>query len=450
MCWFSLCIVLIVAGISPAGDPLPPGAMLRLGETRFRAGGEVIHLHFSPDGAVLLGWAVGSDGEPHPVAWEATTGIAVSPPGIYVQPDIPERTTPAARLTGDRIVTAGPGCSGRVWDASTGRQLALLSGHSAIVTAVAVSHDGKRIATGSADGLIKIWDADLFRPVYMPCGHTSKVRTIHVSADSKRAVTTGDDQSARVWDLKNGQELRGFATKGPVELTSDGNAVLTSIGGETTLRDVLTGLEVVATSRPTPPTHTIVEMLGQIGLSLAFSPDGRTVAVAHRDGTIGLYETATGQLRRILVGHRSHCGAMVFTPDGSRLLTGGGDHSVLVWAVRVQDVTMPVQIQLETRAGKLWTIMTTGTSQEAYLAMARFAAEPPAAVKMARLSLLHAADAAETLPETRLAQARGVELLESLGTDAARDFLEELANGVPTAHLTQEASRALKRLTGEW
>jgi hypothetical protein len=249
--------------------------------------------------------------------------------------------------------------------------------------------------------------------------------------------------------LKNGKELRGFPTTEPVEFTPDGTAVVMSADGRTVVRDILTGLEVVPTHQPTRPTHTIAELLSRIGLSVAFSPDGRMVAVAHRDGAIGLYEAATGQHRRNLVGHRSVCGGMAFTPDGTRLLTAGTDHSILVWAVRVQDLPMPETIQRETRAGKLWTMLTTGQADAAYLAMARFAAEPPAAVKMARLRL-RPAEAAESDPEDQLAIARGVELLESLGTIAATEFLEELASGEPTAHCTREARRALERLGGKW
>lgn len=443
----SLFSIFLAAGVTTAGDSLPPGAVLRLGETRFRASGEVRHLRFSPDGTILLGWASGVDGQLQPAAWETATGLPVPPLGVYSLPDVPERATPAARLTGDRVVTAGPGCAGRVWDATTGRQLALLAGHSAVVTAVAVSRDGKQIATGSADGLIKLWDADSFHPLSALGGHTGPVRTIRLAANSMRAVTRGEDGSARVWDLKTGKELRGFCTKEPVELTSDGTGVVMSVGGQIIVRDILTGLEVVPAHQPPCPTHTISELLSQFGLSIAFSPDGRTVSVARQNGTIGLYETATGQERRKLVGHRSVCSVMAFTPDGSHLLTAGTDHSVLVWAVRVQDLPMPVSIQQETRAGKLWTMLTTGRADAAYLAMARFAAEPPAAVKMARMRLR---PAEETDSDDKLADTRGVELLESLRTSEARELLEKLASGDPSAHRTHEAKLALERLGGKW
>jgi hypothetical protein len=150
----------------------------------------------------------------------------------------------------------------------------------------------------------------------------------------------------------------------------------------------------------------------------------------------------------MLVGHLSNCRDLAFTPDGSRLLSAGADHSVLVWAVRLRDLPLSELIRQEKQAGKLWTMLSTGSADAAYQAMARFAVEPAAAVKMAHLRL-KPAEKVEADSEDLLANSRGVELLESLGTTSAREFLEELAAGEPTVHLTKEARRALERQFGK-
>jgi hypothetical protein len=431
--------------VVPIADPLPQGAVLRLGDIRFRAGGEVRHLRFAEDGAVLAAWVVGPNGELRPRAWDAATGFPVTRTPDRSPPDHEDGTTPAVKLPGDRVLTAGPGDAGRVWDANTGRQLARLTGHAAAVTAVAASADGKQLATGSTDGLVRIWDADTFRPLAEPRGNTAPVRAIRVSADGRRILTTADDGTARVWDLLTGKELRAFAVRGTVELTPTGTAVVVPAGGTAAVRDVLTGLEVVPENAPAPPARSVSEWLARVGVCAAVSPDGRTFAFAQRDGTIGLYETATASRRRTLPGHGSACGAIAFTPDGTRLLSAGGDHTVLVWDVRVQALPMPDAIKQETLAAKLWATMTTGRAGAAYLAMARLTAEPPAAVKMARLRLKPASEGEKETTATRLADTRAVELLESLGTADARAFLKELADGSPSAWRTREAARALER-----
>src|SRR5580698_4473210 len=59
----ALFFVFLFPAITSAANPLPPGAVLRLGETRFRANGEIRHLRFTTDSQVLLGWVVGLDGQ---------------------------------------------------------------------------------------------------------------------------------------------------------------------------------------------------------------------------------------------------------------------------------------------------------------------------------------------------------------------------------------------------
>jgi WD40 repeat protein len=435
--------VFAVAFIALSLVDLPPGAVLRLGETRFRAGGEVRHLRFSSDGRTLTGWTTFPDGLHHAIAWDVATGLRVTVPPRS-PPELPTGTTPSVLISGNRVLTAGPGNAGRVWDATTARQLAQLGGHVGRVTTVAGSPDGKRLATGSTDGLVRIWDGETFRPLSEPHGHTAKVRAIRVSQNGKRVVTIGEDGSTRVWDSTNGRELRAFANSGPVELTADGLGLVFASGQ---VRDVLTGMELVLGHTLPHPDLTLSDLLASRGLALAMSPDGRMVAVGHRDGSIGLYEWATGGLRRLFSGHGAHCTAMAFTPDGFGLLTAGGDHTVLVWDVRLRSMPLTATLRRETNAAKLWATMCTGKADAAYLAAARLAAEPPAALQTARLRLRPANG---TEPETfaqRLADSRAVELLESLGTPEARNLIAELTTGEPTSWRTHVARRALERLT---
>jgi hypothetical protein len=436
----------VVLGVPPA-DPLPPGAVLRLGDTRFRAGGAVVHLSFAPGGKELHAWVRGRDGHSRLAAWDVFTGRPLKPPSAAEVPAPPEPdrrdgTTPAVMLARDRVLTAGPGNAGWVWDAGAWKLVAKLTGHAAPVTAVAVSADRALAATASADGLVRVWDAETFRPAVEPRGHAAAVRDIAVSLDGRRAATAGDDGSVRVWDLASGRELRAFPSAGRAAFTPDGLAVVVPAGGRAVPRDVVTGLEIVPASGTAPAPDgpdPLGRALDALGVCFAVSPDRRAVAVAHSGGTVGLYELATGQLRRKLPGHGRPVRAMAFTPDGSRLLTGGDDHTALVWAVRVQDVPMPEDLKRERSAARLWERMAHGPAGVAYLAMARLAADPGAAVKMARLRLKPGAEG------EAVAEVRAVELLESLRTDAARQFLEDLAGGNPDAVRTREARAALQR-----
>jgi len=61
---------------------------------------------------------------------------------------------------GTRVVTASSDDTARIWDAESGKEIAVLKGHDRQVSSAAFSGDGKRVVTASWDGTVRIWDAE--------------------------------------------------------------------------------------------------------------------------------------------------------------------------------------------------------------------------------------------------------------------------------------------------
>ena len=92
----------------------------------------------------------------------------------------------------------------KVWDAKTGEERTILTGHVGPVFSVA-SPDGVRLATGSADTTAKIWqvgqvDIAAHYELLNLGGHDDSVNAVAWSPDGKRLATASWDTTAKVWD----------------------------------------------------------------------------------------------------------------------------------------------------------------------------------------------------------------------------------------------------------
>ena len=114
---------------------------------------------------------------------------------------------------GSRIVTASDDETARIWDAASGRQIAVL-GHRQPVFSAVFSPDGSRIVTTSKENAAIIWDTATARTIAILRGHGSYVRFAAFSPDGSRIVVASEDKTARIWDAR-------IATMSTKELIAD-------------------------------------------------------------------------------------------------------------------------------------------------------------------------------------------------------------------------------------
>jgi hypothetical protein len=89
-----------------------------------------------------------------------------------------------------------------VWDATTGREILTLRGHTGPVNSVAFSPDGTRLASASDDQTVKLWDVTTGEALLTLQGHRGPVNYVAFSPDGKHLASASEDGTIRVWDAR--------------------------------------------------------------------------------------------------------------------------------------------------------------------------------------------------------------------------------------------------------
>ena len=231
-----------------------------------------------------------------------------------------------------------------LWDVASGRLVKRFSGISSFAHSIALSPDGTRLAAGDDDLNLTIWNTRT-GAVIRRQKEPEKVDQLQFSADGSRIIgrsyhlechwqdkvgpyCTGSRRiavhSIKLWNSDSGALLGTFGGA-PFALAPDGR-LLATIGSK-----VKDGTWSVALWQTADAARAGTLSLADYVTALAFSPDGRRLIAGGHEGTLTLFEVATGKRVHSNPGHRGSVASTAFSPDGARLVSTGDDKVTKIW-----------------------------------------------------------------------------------------------------------------------
>jgi RNA polymerase sigma factor (sigma-70 family) len=347
------------------GDPLPPGALVRMGTVRFRHRDCLGNVAFSPDGKILA--AGGYTGAI--LLYDAATGRKLH--------ELRARTInfPAFAFAPDGKTLACVGTKTiQIWDTATGKELRRFltdvsdrftdPGTHFLSLPLALSRDGCMLASVAPDHSVRVWDVKNGKELVKLSGHQNRIRCLAFSPDGKTlSSASGDAVSAgtvHVWDVATGKELRKFPLHQP-RASGQPTPLCISPDGQTLAFEAYEFLKLK--KNPQVLTWHVIHLLdlrtGEVRRKLepqegrfkaaAISPDGKTFATmkavttvvgnlqSEDNNRIQVWETATGKQLFDLPAYSEHLSQgpcrLTFSPDGKKLAAASTASSLHVWDV---------------------------------------------------------------------------------------------------------------------
>lgn len=187
----------------------------------------------------------------------------------------------------NRCLTTSLDGKGFIWDAVTGERIGDALEHEGGIYDCAVTLEGSLFATVGADNAVKIWDSLSGKQVGNSYPHDAKAWIVRFNHDGTRVLTGDESGTVRFWDV-------------------NANAS--------------------AQSKPLFEFHHNARVMW-----LTLSSDGSTLASTALDGSIKLWDSATGLPKFPTLAHGNKAAFCDFLPGAKRLVSGGADNSIIVW-----------------------------------------------------------------------------------------------------------------------
>ena len=227
---------------------------------------------------------------------------------------------------GNRLAVAS-GTGIWLYDAHTGKELALLAGHTGRVLTVAFSPDGSTIASGSEDNTVMLWDSITGKHKQTLMGHENIVTSVVFSPNGSILASASYDSHVRLWNVRTGN-LKKITSKVPSSIVG----IVFNPRGSTIAGWTIAGNTVHLWNAKTGKLKKTFKVKSEFIGSIAFSTDGNTIVVAgEADASIQFWDVQTGQYHGSLNEHTSNVTDVAFSYDRQTLASVSFDGILRLW-----------------------------------------------------------------------------------------------------------------------
>lgn len=314
---------------------------------------------FSPDGTLV----VTANDNGTAIIWDVLAGVPVA----ILQGHSKSLTSAHFDDTGARVVTASLDGTARVWDASSGEQLAIFLGHEDFVNDARFDPGGRQVVSASNDGTARLWDSQTGEQLAILSGYGGPVRSAIFHPNGSQLATANAHSTVILWDVVDGSELfvlpesilegqyTGLAVY-VIEFNKDGSRLVAAgEDGVVNVWDTKTGVN-----------RLNIHAHGR-GITWAdLSPDGNSIVTASFFGGVARIWSASDGSELATINHGSIINDVVFSTDGTRVVTVGSDPTVRVWDA----VSGKLLFVLEGHTGPIHTVDFSSNEEELVTASA--------------------------------------------------------------------------------
>jgi WD40 repeat protein len=313
-----------VAPPSPAASALPAATasfqrtkLTRLlsvfGRYEWKTTGAVGAIAISPDGTrAAVGCGI------YVLVFDVASGTCGAP---LVATNQPTRSL-AFAPDGKRLLAGSEDGVARLWDLASGAIVSSLTTEGG-VRGLDISPDGGRAVTG-ANGKLVVWDLARGAPIRDLAGSTGRVRSAVFSKDGTRVLSADSYPSVKLWDLTRGEPIwtiPGVETFMGARFREEETSIFVATDTSLLFFDMV--------ARGVPKTIATRDSTWAVALS----PDGGRALTGHQDGSLRLWNLASGVEALDMKGRPGWVQAAAFFPDGQRALSGGEDAALRLWDV---------------------------------------------------------------------------------------------------------------------